>query len=487
MQTFLHTLAMTFLSKLPVVYSAMYIYMKVTNMKCSKSKLALYLSSFFGITFISSYIHMYNKALGIASAYFLFILLISLFSKKNIKVCIPLSITSFGISYCIRFLVTTLVGIAGYFFDLNPNNVLTGVCIFIINMLITFPIMKIKRLKSGLSFFEDINNLGVGLIVSGFIIIAVLCIATGDKLLDTFFPALFIGVFISCIGIAIWIKSSITRHYKSRLQQKADEHFNSVIAEKDSNIEELTKSNAFLSKIVHRDNHLMSSLQYSLEELCNCNDKQKESKIITELLTLAKERNELVQKEQTENKVLASTGNSVIDGALLNMYIKASAHEINFDLIANTDINYLINHFLSQTELETLLCDHIKDAVIAVESTGKRNGNILTSVSSVDGIYEISVSDNGIEFETDTLQKLGTQRVTTHKESGGNGIGFMTTFDTLKKSNASMIITEYEPDKPFTKTVTFRFDGQENFIIKSYRCDILKEKISRKDIFITYN
>lgn len=95
---------------------------------------------------------------------------------------------------------------------------------------------------------------------------------------------------------------------------KADEHFNSIIEEKDSNIEELTKSNAFLSKIVHRDNHLMSSLQYSLEELCNCNDKQKESKIITELLTLAKERNELVQKEQAENKVLASTGNSVIDG-----------------------------------------------------------------------------------------------------------------------------------------------------------------------------
>ena len=149
---------------------------------------------------------------------------------------------------------------------------------------------------------------------------------------------MFIGLIICCIGAVIWIRTNITRYYKSRLQQKADEHFNSVIAEKDSNIEELTKSNAFLSKIVHRDNHLMSSLQYSLEELCNCNNKQKESKIITELLTLAKERNELVQKEQAENKVLASTGNSVIDGALLNMYIKASAHEINFDLIANTEI-----------------------------------------------------------------------------------------------------------------------------------------------------
>lgn len=63
----------------------------------------------------------------------------------------------------------------------------------------------------------------------------------------------------------------------------------------------------------------------------------------------------------------------------------------------------------------------------------------------------------------------------------------MTTFDTLKNSKASLIITEYEPDKPFTKTVTFRFDGQGNFIIRSYRCKILKEKIIREDILITYN
>ena len=231
----------------------------------------------------------------------------------------------------------------------------------------------------------------------------------------------------------------------------------------------------------------MTSLQYSLAQLQNCSDKNEQNKIILELLTLAKERNELVQKEQKENKVLVSTGNSVIDGALLNMYIKAAAHKINFDLIVSADINYIINHFITQTELETLLCDHIKDSIIAVESANIANGIILTSVSMADGIYEISVNDNGVEFEPTTLDKLGIERVTTHKESGGNGIGFMTSFETLKKANASIIITEYEPDKPFRKTITFKFDGKNEFNIKTYRYELLKEKLHRTDVKITTN
>lgn len=487
MQNFIHSFAISFISKLPIVYSAMYIFIKVTNLKCSKSKVTLYLSAFFGVTLLYSYIDIYNKELSLIVFYLLFVILISLLSKKNIMACLPLSITAIGISYCIRFVSLTLTGIIGYYFALEADSILTGGFVFAVNMIVTFLIMKIKRLKSGLAFFEDVNNLSIGLLISGFIIISVMFISAGNDLLDSIYPVLFIGICISCVGIAIWIKASITNHYKKRLQNKADEHFNTVIAEKDSQIAELTNSNAFLSKIVHRDNHLMASLQYSLNELSNCNDEQKQAKTISELLTLAKERNELVQKEQTENKVLASTGNSVIDGALLNMYIKASAHEIGFDLITNTDINCLINHFLTQTELETLLCDHIKDAIIAIESADIRDGKILTSISFANGIYEISINDNGIAFEPKTLQKLGLERITTHKQSGGSGIGFMTSFDTLKKSSASLIITEYDQGKPFTKTVAFRFDGQGKFIINSYRNNILKEKINRDDIIITPN
>lgn len=483
--TFLCEFANSVISNLPIMYSATYIFIKATNHKCSKAKIFLLLTAFFGVTIISSGLRYLNINFGLISSYLLFITAITLITKNNIKSTIPMSLIVIGLSYCIRFISIIFIAPISYFGGINSNSIILASAVCLIQLLLTYFLMKLKRLKNGLSFFNDINNFGIGLILSGFVIIALVTISNDMLNPYSSFIVIFIGLFICCIGAIIWIKTSITRQYRKRLQEKSNEYYNTIMAEKDGIIDELSSSNAFLSKIVHRDNHLMTSLQYSLNEFLNCDNKQKQEQILSELLTLAKERNELVLKEQFENKVLTSTGNSIIDGALLNMYIKASAHKINFDLIVTSDVNYLINHFISQTELETLLCDHIKDAIIAVEALGKSNGNILTSISMIDGIYEISVKDNGIEFEPDTLQKLGNERVTTHKESGGNGIGFMTSFDTLKKSNASLIISEYEPNKPFTKSVSFKFDGKGEFIINSYRNKILNKKITRSDITIS--
>ena len=70
------------------------------------------------------------------------------------------------------------------------------------------------------------------------------------------------------------------------------------------------------------------------------------------------------------------------------------------------------------------------------------------------------------------------------KNLGGGGIGFMTTFETLRKAYASLIITEFENQAPFTKSVAFRFDGENNYIIQSYRSAELKERIQRDDVMI---
>ena len=295
---------------------------------------------------------------------------------------------------------------------------------------------------------------------------------------------LIVGTVISSIGLFLWIRKSITEHYRKRLQVKAEEHYHSTLAEKDEYIEQLNNSNAYLSKVVHRDNHLMSSLKYSIEQYKNCNDETEKQKILDEILTLTNEREDLLIKEQKANKVLQATGSAVIDGALGNMYIKAVAHNIDFSLIVNDEIHYLINNIISQTDLETLLCDHIKDAIIAIDSSNITSGKILVTIGMVENIYEISIKDNGVDFDIDTLSKLGLERVTTHKNTGGSGIGFMTTFETLHKTGTSLIITEYENKVPFSKSITFRFDGMNSFAIKSYRSDPLKADINRDDIII---
>ena len=92
--------------------------------------------------------------------------------------------------------------------------------------------------------------------------------------------------------------------------------------------------------------------------------------------------------------------------------------------------------------------------------------------------YEFCICDTGIEFQIETLLKLGLEPVTTHKETGGTGIGFISTFETLKKCNASLIIDEKheESNNDYTKSVTIKFDGKSQYIIKSYRADKIKDK-----------
>ncbi|MCL2860031.1 MAG: hypothetical protein FWF46_05660 [Oscillospiraceae bacterium] len=48
----------------------------------------------------------------------------------------------------------------------------------------------------------------------------------------------------------------------------------------------------------------------------------------------------------------------------------------------------------------------------------------------------------------------------------------MTTFETLNEAKASLIIEEKNLEKPtYTKTIIFRFDGKNEYVISSYRID----------------
>ena len=60
---------------------------------------------------------------------------------------------------------------------------------------------------------------------------------------------------------------------------------------------------------------------------------------------------------------------------------------------------------------------------------------------------------------------------TTHADEGGTGMGFMNTFDTLKKYKASMEIREIgKPSKDnYTKIIIIKFDQKNEFKISSYR------------------
>ncbi|MBQ3265295.1 MAG: HAMP domain-containing histidine kinase [Ruminococcus sp.] len=285
-------------------------------------------------------------------------------------------------------------------------------------------------------------------------------------------------------GLILWIRSIVQRYYKNKLQDRANEYTKQEIEDKDKRIERLEAEVSTLAKQLHRDNHLMASLDRSVQAIAECDSEEQRSQIITEVHTLCRERSELLAKEQQQNKILPSTGIALIDSSLSELYVKAAARGISFDLTVTEELYYLVNNIISQTDLQTLLCDHIKDAIIAVESAGVNDGRILVSIEKNDGIFEIAVRDNGVDYAAGTLSKLGREQVTTHADDGGSGIGFMTTFETLRKTKGSLIITEYEQKTPFSKSVAFVFDGLNRFIISTYRRDELEKIIDRDDVSI---
>ena len=401
---------------------------------------------------------------------------------KSFSICFILSaftrIVMLVPSIVVSMILVILNYSKGLFFSL--------IIIYTLMFILSYFLLKIKRLRKGIQFFQNEKYLGLGLIISGIIFAILGFVYTYDYTLfpHAYLVIIMIGLFISGFGLYLWIRRSITAHYRERLQLKSEEHYPELLKEKELENEKLSQSNEFLAKVVHRDNHLMSALSNSINAYFDSNGKQLDDDLLREIQTLAKERGELIEREQRASKLLPSTGNLVIDGAVNDLYIKAAAHGIDFNLTVSKTVDEVIEKYISQTDLQTLLCDHIKDAIIAVDAAENDKGRILVDFSVKNENYQITIFDSGVDFELDILTKLGRERVTTHADNGGSGIGFMTTFETLRKAYASLMITEFAHKTPFSKSVSIIFDGENSFIIQSYRSDILKTAINRDDVVI---
>ena len=465
-------------------FISVYVFCSSQSIRLKRSQLLYVFSSGVILSIVFVIVRVHNASLSHVIRFLFIPLLLGLLSKEKNKIIKNTIIGFISLNFVLvcEILAFVLQGLILWIIKLTPNELTSYSFSVVITFLMCLCFMKVDRFKKGIQFFEEDNNLGLGLLIAS-VIMVLKCINLRDNQDVDYMHVIYLfGGIIASIGLYLWISRSITAHYRERMQLKAEEHYQEVLEEKDKEIEKLNQSNAYLAKIVHRDNHLMSNVNTSIDMYFNSNDETYKETLLRELQTLAKERNEVINKEQLKSKLLPSTGNLLIDGAINDLYIKAAAHGIDFNLTVTSTVDEIIGKYISQTDLQTLLCDHIKDAIIAVDSYGESGGKILVNLSKQNDNYCIDIYDSGVAFEPDTLSKLGTERVTTHEDSGGSGIGFMTTFETIKKAYASLIITEFEHRFPFSKSVSFRFDGESAFIINSYRKDELQQLIKRNDV-----
>ena len=179
-----------------------------------------------------------------------------------------------------------------------------------------------------------------------------------------------------------------------------------------------------------------------------------------------------------KNIKLTKTGIEEVDDMLDYMQSECTQNKIEFQLQVIDSIFYMINHYINKDDLKILLADHIKDAIIAINHSDNINKSILVKIGKIAGVYGVYFYDSGIEFEIDTLVKLENKPITTHKDEGGTGMGFVNTFKKLRKCNASLEIEEIgKPTKDnYTKILKVEFDNKNEFRIKTYRKEEIKSK-----------
>ena len=273
-------------------------------------------------------------------------------------------------------------------------------------------IARLKRLRNGVQFFHKTENLGIGIFLSGIIFILTSIDLRRVIVSDTTLLALLAGITVSGIGMFVWVKLAITRHYKSKLRDRDATLNLRELENRGEELDRLNRTNELLSVVVHRDNHLFLSLKSAAD-----NARSKEE-LADEIRTLVRERSELIESEIREADLMPETGDRMIDNTLHSLALSAASKGIRLSANVTAPVTEIIGDSLSRTALQTLISDHVKDAVIAVGSRDDKQGNILLNLARDGRVYTLTVLDNGAPFELHVFDKLGRERVTTHSDSG---------------------------------------------------------------------
>ena len=398
----------------------------------------------------------------------LIIIISIIFSKDNVGNSIIITITSLSINLAIEVIAVMMSFSTNIIFGITDDLIKFSI-ITIFHIGILYSLFKLKKFKYGITLFQkneksEFSDLLI-LNLSIIIIFSILVLSNANYSTAS---TIGIEIIISAIIMFITIKKSLNLYYKQKMLIKELEETKTELNSKNKEIEELEKENLTFKKRSHSLIHQQKSLEYKIQQIMMQTEISKEQTgdIKARLEKIAEE----IYKEK-ENIELDKTGITEIDDILKYMQSECNKNKIEFILKIEGNIHQMTNNAVSKEELEILLADHIKNAIIAINHTDNINRTIMVKLGKIDSIYSINIYDTGAEFEPETLDNLGKKPSTTHAEEGGTGMGFMNTFETLEKYKASLTIEEYnKPSKDnYTKLISIKFDNKNQFKIKSYR------------------
>lgn len=430
----------------------------------------------------------FDNMLTIIISYFIQSIMVNFLVNAHLSKTMVAIVFAISLSYFIFIISGAIEFIFQTIFDIK-NTIINLILTFVLGGILLYAVNKIKRFNKGFKFFQNnLNNDYIDIIMVNIsaIVILAYCLL-GDYYGDDLTKHIFISLIILGIFMIIMIEKSLVLCYKQNLLKRTIEDYETNLKEKDNKIKELSDELFKTSKVNHEFHNRISALELKVKDFTSNNSVEfgEELGVLNRIKDLEKEYSSRVQEIKGKDE-LPLTGICELDDMFKYMQSECIKNNISFNLKINGNIYYLINNIIKKNKLETLIGDHIKDAIIAINSGNNTYKSILVILGKKDKCYELCIYDTGVEFKIDTLLKLGLEPTTTHKEDGGSGIGFVTTFETLKECKASLIIQErHLPNKTdYTKSVTVRFDGKNEYKILSYRAEDIKSQSKRDRIII---
>lgn len=429
------------------------------------------------------------KANSILYAIIMYFLLAVLLGKiTNNKFGYSIIATLIAYAICnIAMLISVVINFLIYHFiyDSNSNLLLSSVSILAVQFLLVYLFFRIKRFRKGFDtiyrkFSKDMVDTIVVYISLAVLLISCLIGSLFQNVIEMAGNLLIVFIILG-ITMFVMIQRTISMQYRQTQLLKTLDEYKQELEEKDKTIEVLSKEKFNTSKIRHEFYHRQQALELLVKENMNSNSDISKKDVNKNILDIIEKLSNEYREECEKVKQLPElkkTGIIEIDSMFKYMQNECAKHGIEFKLKIIGEIYPLVNNIITKSKLETMIGDHIKDAINAINNENIANKEILVILGKKDKKYELAIHDTGVEFEIDTLLKLGKEKTTTNSHKGGTGIGFLTTFETLKETKASLIITENKPDEKryYTKSVTIRFDGKKEYKIVSYRANDIENK-----------
>lgn len=475
-----------------------YIYQKLLNLNCFTP----FRKIFFALCSIPFTLLFSNLPSEIRSLSYITLLIFHFFyygvtTPLNNNLIFISLLFSYGICYGFfvlsAFISGLCLGLIGWFFFHGSNipasilQISAALFMYLLSQLS----FRIPRFKKGMPFLKN-QHFDNSFSLLALSILLCVALVFNQKFLDTndieWIFLLFLLILILLLNLFIIWRNQLRQTYLNQLKERDIKRLEEELADCQATLEATREENKDLSKLIHRDNKQLASLQLAVEQFLSSSEKGEKQKQIGNTI-LQELKQETIDRQQVLStlitpKSLPTTQISSVDHLLHYMLHRGQSYGIRLELSLSGNIHYLLENIINERDFLTLLADILENALIATKY--RAGNNVLLHMGIVESVYTIDIWDTGIPFTKETLLYFGKKQYTTHKQEGGSGIGLMSIYDLLEKYQASLHIDEsLSEENIYTKKLSILFDTKREYHLYTKREQAeLSYLYKRKDLQI---